>query len=401
MPKAIVKKGTLTREELRGKTFEFISPDEVMHGCGFMQQDRLKDSQYYIAIHYKYVDSGTPEYKVQAVYAKMKYFWAHDPEAGVEEWQREQIVAALDRIWPEAQKILREQPATTEIMLDYGYRSLFILPYVLRGANAMALAIAYGMAFDILGNFRWVPLEDLACFHIIWEAICVGVRRRGANEVEKAIATAYCVNGAWDLALLGAGVMAPWLLQKNVPLKKLTQNCHISAVDVDPRCANEWLPLVAGAENVQKIDDRHTRIPRYNVDFYTRNIIEFCQAEENQGRFMGVHTMGVFSYYRRYPEKALELMTQIERTVRDDGYHLMDLQLKTTQSIRNSLTFWSSPALKQDENFDEACDFARWLGDKTGTVLKVVGCDVELEEPSTAVFCYTKPKIYVPVATAV
>ena len=73
----------------------------------------------------------------------------------------------------------------------------------------------------------------------------------------------------------------------------------------------------------------------------------------------------------------------------------MDLQLKTTQSIRNSLTFWSSPALKQDENFNEACDFARWLGDKTGTVLKVVGCDIELEEPSTAVFCYTKPKISV------
>ena len=113
---------------------------------------------------------------------------------------------------------------------------------------------------------------------------------------------------------------------------------------------------------------------------------------------MGVHTMGVFSYYRSCPDKALGLMMQIERTVKDDGYHLMDLQLKTTQSIRNSLTFWSSPALKQDENFNEACDFARWLGDKTGTVLKVVGCDIELEEPSTAVFCYTKPKIYVPVA---
>lgn len=400
MQNAIItkKEGTLTREELHGKTFESISPDEVMHGCGFMQQNRLKDSQYYIAIHYMYVDSGTPEYKVQAVYAKMRHFWLDDPEAGVEEQQREQIVAALDRCWPEAQKILREQPATTEIMLDYGYRSLFILPYVLRGANAMALAIAYGKAYDILGNFRWVPLEDLACFHIIWEAICVGVRLRGAIEVEKAIATDYHLNAEWELALLGAGVMAPWLLQKNVPLEKLTQNCHISAVDMDPRCANEWLPLVAGAKNVQKIDEKHTRIPRYNIDFYTRNIIDFCQAEENQRRFMGVHTMGVFSYYRSCPDKALGLMMQIERTVKDDGYHLMDLQLKTTQSIRNSLTFWSSPALKQDENFNEACDFARWLGDKTGTVLKVVGCDIELEEPSTAVFCYTKPKIYVPVA---
>lgn len=396
MQTIIQKEGILTKKELRTKTFQDISPDEVMYGCGFTQQDRLKDSLYYIALHHKYAESGTPEYIIRGVYARMKAFLLNDP--GVTNWQRKRELTVLKRCWPKAKQILREQPGAAWIMYDYGYRSRFILPYILRGANAMALAIAYGMAFDLCGDFRPVPLDDLVCFHIVWEAICVGVRRRGAIEVGKAIAMDYRMDGEWELVLLGAGVGAPWLLQKGVPLERLTRKCCITAVDVDPHCANEWLPLVAGAENVQKIDEMHTRIPRYNIDFYTRDILEFCQEEGNQKRFMGAHTMGVFSYYRKYPEKALGLMTQIERIGRDDGYRLMDLQLKTTQSERNALTFWSSPTLMQDENFDEACKFARWLADRTNTVVEVVGCDIELEEPSTAVFCYTKPKIYVPVA---
>ena len=68
---AIAKRGTLTRE-LRGLTFEHVSPDDLMYGCGFLQQDRLEDSQRYIDLHYQYLESGTPEEKVQKVYTKLK-----------------------------------------------------------------------------------------------------------------------------------------------------------------------------------------------------------------------------------------------------------------------------------------------------------------------------------------
>lgn len=370
-----------------GLTFQDISPDDVLYGCGFEQQDIVKDSQKYIDLHNQYLESGTPEEKVQRVYTELKAYLSDTAETP-EQLERE--IAGLDHFWPEMQPILRKQAGLTEIFLDYGCRSRFVYPYVARGANAMTLAIAYGMAYDIAGDFRWVPVRELVCFHIIWEAICVGVRRRGAVEVDKALAvSARLGDEMWDLALLGAGVMAPWHLQKGVPFEKLARTCRIHAVDMDKRCIG-WLPLIYGAEDVQIIDETHARISRYNTTFSAENVLEFCLAEENQKYFYGAHMMGVLSYYRRAPEKAQGLLAAATRIIKDDGYILVDLQLRTTQSIRNSMTFWLSDSLSQDENFGTAYGFMCEMCDKLGLVCSVVDYSNELEEPSTVTFCLTK-----------
>lgn len=381
-----LKKGTLTKDELRGLTFRDISPDALMYSCGFMQQDKLKDSQVYIDLHYQYLESGTPEDKVQRVYTDLKAYLTETAETA-EQLERE--IAGLNHFWPEMQKTLRKQAGLTQIFLDYGCRSRFVYPYVARGANAMTLAIAFGMAYDIAGDFRWVPLDDLACFHIVWEAICVGVRRRGTVEVDKALAMNARLNDTWELALLGAGVLAPWHLQKGVAFAELAKKCHIRAVDMDARCI-DWLPLIFEGEDVQKIDVSHVRIPEYNIDYSIENIIEFCQVDENQGRFMGTHMMGVLSYYRRAPEKALGLLASAARITNAGGYVLADLQLQTTQSKRNSVTFWLDDSLNQDRDFATAYGFMCEMADKLNMVCAVAHYSNELEEPSTVTFCLKK-----------
>lgn len=381
----IVKNGTLTKSEFRGKTFKDISPDKVLYGFGFAQQRILEDSQKYIDLHYQYAESGTPEEKVQRVYDELKAYLTETAETP-EQLKRE--IAGLDHYWPQMQGILRKQAGLTEIFLDYGCRSRIMYPYIARGANAMTLAIAYGMAFNIAGDFVWVSLDEVACFHIVWEAICVGVRRRGTVEVDKALAMSARLGEEWDLALLGAGVLAPWRLQKNVPYDAL--KCRIRAVDMDQRCI-DWLPLVFG-DDAQKVDATHVSIPKYSIEYSVENIIEFCQKPENQKKFKGAHMMGVLSYYRQAPEKALGLLASAERIIMDDGYILVDLQLRTTQSHRNSVTFWLSDSLSQDKDFSTAYAFMCELCDKLGLVCTVVDYGNELEEPSTAVFCLTKRK---------
>lgn len=388
MRKAITKNGTLTREELKGLTFKDVSPDEVLYGCGFMQQDRLKDSQKYIDLHYRFAESGTPEDKVQMVYDKLEAFLSETAETQ-EQLNRE--LAGLDRFWPKMQKTLRKQAGLTEIFLDYGCRSRFMYSYIAMDPNAMTLAIAFGVAFDIAGDFRWVPLDEVVCFHIVWEAICVGVRRRGAVEVDKALAVSDRLSKDWELALLGAGVLSPWHLQKGVPYEKLAEKCHIRAVDMDKRCI-DWLPLIFDAEDVQIVDETHARISKYNITYSAENIIEFCQAEENQKRYYGTHMMGVLSYYRRAPEKALALLASAERITMDEGYILVDLQLQTTQSKRNSVTFWLDDSLNQDADFGTAYAFMCEMCDKLGLICSVANYSNELEEPSTVTFCLKKRK---------
>lgn len=392
----ITKNGTLISPELVGKTFEEIPPDVLMYGCGFNEQRIAEDSQYYIDQHKKYADTGTPEENVQQVYTRLKTFLSATAESS-EQLERE--ILGLNHYWPEMQQILRKQAGLTEIFLDYGCESRIVYPYVARGANAMTLAIAFGKAFDIAGDFRWVSLDEKASFHIVWEAICVGVRRRGSVEVDHALAMDARLGRPWELALLGAGVMSPWHLQKGVPFEKLAKTCHIHGVDMDPRCIKDgWLQLIYDKDDVHIIDDTHVEIPRYNTSFSVENIMEFCSKEANQKRFMGVHMMGVLSYYRRKPEVALALLTGAERVTNDEGYILVDLQLKTTQSVRNSLTFWLSDTLNQDESLATAYGFMRELCDKLGLVCSIVGYDNELEEPSTIIFRLTKrvPRIFLP-----
>lgn len=386
MQNAIIKQGTLTKEELKNSTFKDVSPDDLLYGCGFMQQDRLKDSQKYIDLHYEYLESGTPEDKVQRVYTELKEYLSDTAETPQ---QLEREIAGLDRYWPQMQETLRRQAGLTEIFLDYGCQSRFMYPYIARGANAMTLAIAFGMAYDIAGDFRWVPLTDVACFHIVWEAICVGVRRRGAVEVDKALAVSDRLGEVWDLALLGAGVLSPWHLQKGIPFEDLAKKCHIRAVDMDVRCI-DWLPLVFGTDDVQKVDETHVRIPKYNIDYSAENIMEFCQAEENQKQYLGAHMMGVLSYYRHAPEKALALLSGAVRVIKDEGYVLVDLQLQTTQSKRNSVSFWLDDSLNQDKDLGTAYRFMCELCDKLGLVCAIVDYSNELEEPSTVTFCLTK-----------
>lgn len=385
--KTIVKDGTLTKEELRGKTFKDIAPEKLLYGCGFKQQDIMTDVQKYIDLHFQYAESGTPEEKVQKVYNELKAFLSETAESP-EQLKRE--LAGLDEYWLQMQKTLRKQAGLTEVFLDYGCQSRFVYPYVARGANAMTLAIAFGMAYDIAGDFRWVPLDEVACFHIVWEAICVGVRRRGAVEVDKALAMSARLGGEeWELALLGAGVLSPWHLQKGVPYKELAKTCRIRAVDLDIRCI-DWLPLVFGAEAVQKNDATHVQIPDYNINYSVENIMEFCAAEENQGRYKGTHMMGVLSYYRRAPEKALALLSGAARITAEDGYVLCDLQLQTTQSRRNSVTFWLDDSLNQDKDLSTAYQFMCEMCDQLGLVCAIADYSNELIEPSTVTFCLTK-----------
>lgn len=386
MQNAITKQGTLTKEELRGLTFEDVSPDALLYGCGFAQQSIAKDSQYYIDLHYQYVESGTPEEKVQEVYTGLKVFLTDTAETP-EQLNRE--IAGLDHFWPEMQATLRKQAGLTEIFLDYGCRSRFIYPYVARGANAMTLAIAFGMAYDIAGDFRWVPLDEMVCFHIVWEAICVGLRRRGTVEVDRALAVNARSNKPWNLALLGAGVLSPWHLQKGVAFEELAKKCHLRAVDMDQRCI-EWLSLVFDPKDVEKIDETHVRIPKYNVSYSVESIVDFCQKPENRKQFFGTHMMGVLSYYRRAPETARALLAAAERITKDEGYILADLQLRTAQSKRNSVTFWLSDALSQDENLGTAYDFMCEMCDALGLVCSIADYSNELEEPSTVTFCLTK-----------
>lgn len=384
---AITKQGTLIKKELKGLTFEHVSPDALLYGCGFAQQSIVKDSKYYIDLHYQYADIGTPEEKVQRVYTELKAFLTDTAETP-EQLERE--IAGLDHFWPEMQVTLRKQAGLTEIFLDYGCRSRFVYPYVARGANAMTLAIAFGKAYNIAGDFCWVPVDEIVCFHIIWEAICVGVRRRGAIEVDKALAmSARLGDEMWDLALLGAGVLSPWHLQKNIPFEKLAKTCRIHAVDMDKRCIG-WLPLIYDADDVQIIDETHASIPRYNTTFSAENVMEFCRAPGNRKRFLGTHMMGVLSYYRRVPEKAQALLAAAERVTKDEGYILVDLQLRTTQSERNSVTFWLSNDLNQDENLGTAYEFMCGMCDALGMVCAIADYSNELEEPSTVTFCLTK-----------
>lgn len=389
---AIAKRGTLTRGELKGLTFERVSPDDLMYGCGFLQQNRLEDSQRYIDLHYQYLESGTPEEKVQKVYTKLKDYLER---TAVTSQQLSRELAGLDKFWPQMQETLRRQAGLTEIFLDYGCESRFVYPYIARGANAMTLAIAYGMAYDIAGDFRWVPLTDMACFHIIWEAICVGIRRRGAVEVDKALAIDARMSEPWDLALLGGGVLAPWRLQKGVPFEKLAKQCRIHAVDMDQRCV-DWLPLVFGKEYVQKIDAKHAIIPKYNIAYSVASIAEFCMASENQQRYMAAHMMGVLSYCNKDQKQAL--LGGASRTIRDKGYILADLQLQTTQSKRNSVAFWLNDSLNQEPDFDTAYRIMCEMGDKLDLVCTVADYGNELEEPSTATFCLTKRNVIVAVA---
>lgn len=377
-------KSTLMKEELKGMTFEHVSPDALLYGCGFRQHDKLKDSRVYIDLHNRYRDCGTPMDWVLKVYAKLKDYLTRTAPSD-EQLKRE--IAGLDYYWPYMREVLSKQAGLTQIFLDYGCESRFVYPYVARKPSAMTLAISYGMAFDIAGDFRWVPLDDVACFHIVWEAICVGVRRRGTVEVDKALAVSARLNKEWDLALLGAGVLSPWYLQKGVPHEAL--KCRITAVDMDVQCI-DWLPLIFGEDEVQKINGTHARIPRYNIDYYVENILEFCQAEENQKRFYGTHMMGVLSYYRRAPEKALALLGSAERVTLDEGYILLDLQLKTTQSERNSKTFWLDESLNQDVSVATAYEFMCAMCDQLGLVCTIVDYGNELEEPSNVVFCITK-----------
>ena len=102
--KQIAKRGTLTRGELKGLTFERVSPDDLMYGCGFLQQDRLEDSQRYIDLHYQYLESGTPEEKVQKVYTKLKDYLER---TAVTSQQLSRELAGLDKFWPQMQETLR------------------------------------------------------------------------------------------------------------------------------------------------------------------------------------------------------------------------------------------------------------------------------------------------------
>ena len=239
----------------------------------------------------------------------------------------EEVLRGLNASWPEMQKKLRRNRGMTKLMLDHGYLSKIIYPYIMAGAGAISLEVFFGRAFDLAGEFVEFPVNELASYYAVQEPIGVFIRER--------VKYAQRLLGQRGLVVLSCGAgFCPEYRLNDFPVHNLRH--RVLAVDDDEEVFDH-LELVYGCNpselGITYLKDRVENA--YNNPYYHR-------------RFDVVLMQGLLSYYNDVGSnrRTVELLKGLKRVLCPGGKIICDLQVFEPTLVRCALSMgWESDLL--------------------------------------------------------
>lgn len=297
-----------------------MTPEEAMQGCGFKQKSMYWDAWRYIwpALVSKLLRLKTPWRDVERIYELISVYCATVAESP-EELMRD--LAGLEKKWPAMEAALRKNRGMARLMLDHGWCSRIIMPYILAGAQAISLDVFYGRAFDLQDRFVELPPGDMSRYYSVWEPIGVFIRERiqwAQQELMRPGLTA---------AFCGAGLM-PELRLFGYDLAKWQPK--VLACDMDERVL----------DGLKLVFDRP--VHELGIQYQLASIHDMANYPANYEVADVTLAQGIPSYYRS--EKAtMELFTDLARITKPGGKIFFDLQVFEMTLVRCALGMgWES-----------------------------------------------------------
>lgn len=297
-----------------------LTPEEAMDGCGFKQKSMYWDAWRYIwpALVSKVLRLRTPWRDVDRIYEMIMVHCATVAKSTAEFILD---LHGLESKWPEMEKALRKNRGMARLMLDHGWDSRIIMPYILAGAQAISLDVFYGRAFDLQGRFVELPPGDMAMYYSVWEPIGVFIRERVKWAQEELMRPDLTV------AFCGAGLMPELRL---FDYKMADWKPHVLACDMDERVL-DGLPLVFD-QPVEQMD----------IDYRIESIKAMTNRPENHEVADVTLAQGIPSYYRS-DKATMDLFSDLVKITKPGGKILFDLQVFELTLVRCALGMgWES-----------------------------------------------------------
>ena len=242
-----------------------------------------------------------------------------------------EVLRGLNASWPEMQKKLRRNRGMTKLMLDHGYLSQIIYPYILAGAGAISLEVFFGRAFNLAGEFVEFPVNELASYYAVWEPIGVFIRQRVAYAQQWLEQLGY---GSRILSC-GAGFCPEFRLNDYEWTMKYLQQ-RVVAVDEDEEVIKN-LELVYGRDPSE-----------LGITYLKDRVENVCADLAHYRRYDAVLMQGLLSYYHDVGSnrRTVELLRGLTKTLRPGGIIICDLQVFEPTLVRCALSMgWESDLL--------------------------------------------------------
>lgn len=338
-----------------------------MNGYGFTQKDVWHDAAKYIlpALGSKIFRLKTPWSDIQRIY-DLIVMYCSMTAPNHEEFRKD--MSGLDRLWPEAMMKLRHNRGMAKLMLDHGWMSRIILPYILQGAQAISLDVFYGKAFDLQDNFVELPPGDMAQYYAVWEAIGVMIRERIM------FAQDYLREPGLNLAFCGAGLMPELRVFEDILGK---YHPKVLACDADVRVL----------DGLKLVFDKP--MEELGIDYRIANIGEIASDQNNWLKFDRTLAQGIPSYYHK-KQQTLELLSDLARITAPGGVIIFDRQLMEWTLVRCATGMGWESDLTPDWTVNQAVRTVKWACDQLGLELKWQ-VDSRNRHPVGVMFAATKP----------
>lgn len=281
--------------------------------------DQYKHGDYYTGISMRYRDTTANPVLSEEVRTKIKA--TAKTTAKLDD-------AHFEEVWGQLEPKLEKSPALCQFILDFdAARSEFFLPWLIHIPKAVLLESAFGFGYDLAGNWRKIPQDDLFYWWVIREPLFVYLR-------ERAVVTANALKGCKNCLFLGAGY---------VP--------ELRHVGFEPTKEQNFLAY-----------DKDSSIPRTDLmeevlqlNYRQGNMMDVLSDEQNKGQFDAVVINGVMSYcYQSMPliiKKAFGLL-------KPGGKIVFDVQMRHWNLVRTGLVMgWvTDPPMHLSENAESVAD---------------------------------------------
>lgn len=348
-----------------------ISPEEAMTGHGFSPKDPWKDAWQFIlpSLMSKLLGRKTPWDQVEKVRTLMESYLKKVDTP--KQYHADRI--GLNATWPRMREMLRHNRGMTKLMLDHGFHSRIVYPYILQGAQAISLEVFFGRAFDLTGEFVAFPIDEMAAYYAVWEPIGVFIRERVAYA-QKLLAQPHL-----EVLTCGAGFCPEYRLN-DFPARDLQH--HVIAVEADDRVFNH-LNLVYGCDPKE-----------LGITYLLSRIENIYQNSLYYNRFDVVMAQGLISYYRDVGSnrRTVELLAGLKQLLKPGGRLICDLQSMEPTLIRCAECMGWQSKLLPDWTAKSAIRRMKKACQKVGLTMADVRVDSRNRTPCGVMFTLQRPE---------
>lgn len=271
--------------------------------------------------------------------------------------------AAIRRTWPRLTGKLKKLRGAANFMREYGVHSRFFYPFLLDVPTAVAMLPAHGIARDVCGVIRPIPVSDAMYRFCLRDEVFTSVRfRRDYSRM--------WLETAKRPVILGAGLMPEYFMYQDAPLDQ-----EVVAYDLDATL----MPVL------QQLFGRSPM--EMGIDYRFESFERAFQDETQWGKHDLVLAQGVASYFTKRLEWFIAGMA---RLMSDDGTIVFDMQVMCSALYFDALVLgWKTqPALTPAKSRDDAIEMVRQCADKVG--LKVCDCAMSPNSAAGIVFRLAK-----------